>query len=321
MKGVLMKAGQLISFIFEALPDEAQEALATLQADAAPMAPTLAAERGEGRARACARAGVPRVGRHAGRRRVDRPGAPRRHPRRSRRGGQGAVPRRAGRDRERPRRRRGDVRHVLGDDAQGPRRQGPRRRAPRPDARGARLPARGAQHHRVRASLPRSSVGADPQAGAGVLDRAPADHRVDRRAELRRVPPERVVRDQAARRRGRSGASPRTPIFRLRRLQRRSRIPATTSSTTTAACRSSTSASSSAGRRASGRACVRRWTRSSSTAIPELLVRRDGGVRLPAARPRPRSGASSTTTCRARTRRTSPTSSRSPASGCATRSA
>jgi predicted unusual protein kinase regulating ubiquinone biosynthesis (AarF/ABC1/UbiB family) len=43
MKGVLMKAGQLVSFIFEALPDEAQEALATLQADAAPMAPSLAA--------------------------------------------------------------------------------------------------------------------------------------------------------------------------------------------------------------------------------------------------------------------------------------
>jgi predicted unusual protein kinase regulating ubiquinone biosynthesis (AarF/ABC1/UbiB family) len=44
MKGVLMKAGQMISFIFEALPDDAQAALATLQADAAPMAPTLAAE-------------------------------------------------------------------------------------------------------------------------------------------------------------------------------------------------------------------------------------------------------------------------------------
>lgn len=43
MKGVLMKAGQLISFIFEALPEEAQDALATLQADATPMAPTLAA--------------------------------------------------------------------------------------------------------------------------------------------------------------------------------------------------------------------------------------------------------------------------------------
>jgi predicted unusual protein kinase regulating ubiquinone biosynthesis (AarF/ABC1/UbiB family) len=43
MKGVLMKAGQLVSFIFEALPEEAQQALATLQADAAPMAPSLAA--------------------------------------------------------------------------------------------------------------------------------------------------------------------------------------------------------------------------------------------------------------------------------------
>ncbi|HUF96628.1 MAG TPA: AarF/ABC1/UbiB kinase family protein [Ilumatobacter sp.] len=43
MKGVLMKAGQLISFILETLPDEAQVALATLQADAAPMSPTLAA--------------------------------------------------------------------------------------------------------------------------------------------------------------------------------------------------------------------------------------------------------------------------------------
>lgn len=43
MKGVLMKAGQLISFIFETLPDDAQAALATLQADAAPMAPSLAA--------------------------------------------------------------------------------------------------------------------------------------------------------------------------------------------------------------------------------------------------------------------------------------
>jgi predicted unusual protein kinase regulating ubiquinone biosynthesis (AarF/ABC1/UbiB family) len=43
MKGVLMKVGQLVSFIVEALPDDAQAALASLQADAAPMAPTLAA--------------------------------------------------------------------------------------------------------------------------------------------------------------------------------------------------------------------------------------------------------------------------------------
>ena len=44
MKGALMKFGQLLSFIMEALPDEAQKALATLQSDATPMAPTLAAK-------------------------------------------------------------------------------------------------------------------------------------------------------------------------------------------------------------------------------------------------------------------------------------
>jgi len=43
MKGVLMKAGQMLSFIAEGLPDEAQQALSALQADAAPMAPSLAA--------------------------------------------------------------------------------------------------------------------------------------------------------------------------------------------------------------------------------------------------------------------------------------
>ncbi len=43
MKGVMMKVGQMVSFIAEGLPDEAQRALAALQADAAPMAPSLAA--------------------------------------------------------------------------------------------------------------------------------------------------------------------------------------------------------------------------------------------------------------------------------------
>jgi predicted unusual protein kinase regulating ubiquinone biosynthesis (AarF/ABC1/UbiB family) len=43
MKGVLMKAGQLIGFIAEGLPEEAKAVLATLQADAPPMAPSLAA--------------------------------------------------------------------------------------------------------------------------------------------------------------------------------------------------------------------------------------------------------------------------------------
>jgi predicted unusual protein kinase regulating ubiquinone biosynthesis (AarF/ABC1/UbiB family) len=44
MKGALMKAGQLISFIVEALPPEAQQALSVLQADAPPMAPSAAAD-------------------------------------------------------------------------------------------------------------------------------------------------------------------------------------------------------------------------------------------------------------------------------------
>jgi predicted unusual protein kinase regulating ubiquinone biosynthesis (AarF/ABC1/UbiB family) len=44
MKGALMKFGQLLSFIMEALPDDAQKAMATLQSDATPMAPALAAK-------------------------------------------------------------------------------------------------------------------------------------------------------------------------------------------------------------------------------------------------------------------------------------
>jgi predicted unusual protein kinase regulating ubiquinone biosynthesis (AarF/ABC1/UbiB family) len=43
MKGALMKFGQLVSFIAEALPPDAQAALATLQSDAPPMSPDTAA--------------------------------------------------------------------------------------------------------------------------------------------------------------------------------------------------------------------------------------------------------------------------------------
>jgi ABC1 atypical kinase-like domain len=42
MKGAIMKAGQMMSFIAEGLPAEAQAALATLQAEVPPMAPSLA---------------------------------------------------------------------------------------------------------------------------------------------------------------------------------------------------------------------------------------------------------------------------------------
>lgn len=44
MRGVIMKAGQMASVLAEGLPDEARAALSTLQADAPPMAPSLAAE-------------------------------------------------------------------------------------------------------------------------------------------------------------------------------------------------------------------------------------------------------------------------------------
>jgi predicted unusual protein kinase regulating ubiquinone biosynthesis (AarF/ABC1/UbiB family) len=43
MKGALMKVGQLLSFVVEALPPEAQQALGSLQSDAPPMAPEAAA--------------------------------------------------------------------------------------------------------------------------------------------------------------------------------------------------------------------------------------------------------------------------------------
>jgi predicted unusual protein kinase regulating ubiquinone biosynthesis (AarF/ABC1/UbiB family) len=42
MKGVMMKVGQYVSFMVEGMPPEAQASLATLQADAPPMAPSLA---------------------------------------------------------------------------------------------------------------------------------------------------------------------------------------------------------------------------------------------------------------------------------------
>lgn len=43
MKGAIMKAGQMLSFLADGLPPEAQAALATLQADVPPMSPALAA--------------------------------------------------------------------------------------------------------------------------------------------------------------------------------------------------------------------------------------------------------------------------------------
>ena len=144
MKGVLMKVGQLVSFIAEGLPDEAQAALAVAagrrRADGADA-------RRRGRARPSSAPTPERVFRRwddlpvaaASIGQVHR--AETHGPPRGRR--QGAVPRRQRGDRGGPRRRRGDVQRVLGAGAQRPRRPRPRRRAAGPHARGARLPPRG----------------------------------------------------------------------------------------------------------------------------------------------------------------------------------
>ena len=77
MKGVLMKVGQLVSFIAEGLPDEAQagarRAAGRRRPDGADRSPPSVVAR---RARRAARAGVPSLGRPAGRRGEHRPGPP-----------------------------------------------------------------------------------------------------------------------------------------------------------------------------------------------------------------------------------------------------
>ena len=209
-----MKFGQLLSFIVEALPEDAQKALASLQSDAPPMAPEAAAKVVARRARRAARAGVPRL--------VSRCRSPRRASARCTApspatagevavkvqypgvgaaieadldNAEGAVP---------------AVRRVR---PEGARRQGARRRAARPDARRARLHDRGGQPDRVRrrtspairSSASRRSI--RPPARRRVLTTEWVDgHR------LRRVPRRRpTTARQATRRRDRSGASPSTP--------------------------------------------------------------------------------------------------------------
>ena len=222
MKGVLMKAGQLVSFIFETLPEDAQAALATLagrrRADVAVARGRRSSKSELGAAPervfldwsdlpvAAASIGqVHRAVTHDGRRRR----------------GQGAVPGRRRRDRERPRRGRGDVRDVLGDDAQGARRQVARRRAPRAAcARSSTTSSRrrtSREFGQIFAGHPWVRV---PRLVPELSTAPRAHHRVGRRHVVRGVPAHRQPGHQAARRRGDLAVRParRAPP---RRVQRR----------------------------------------------------------------------------------------------------
>ena len=214
MKGVLMKAGQLVSFIFEALPEDAQAALATLQADAAPMAPSLAAgvvtsELGNPPERVfldwtdlpVAAASIGQVHRAitAGGLdvavKVQYPGV-----------GEAIE---SDLDAAEMMYAMFSMMMLKGLDAKAFVDELRARHA-----RGARLRARGAQRRRVRGAVRRPPVGARPAPRPGAVDEAPAHHRVGRRHVVRAVPraPSRTPPSSAPPRS--SGGSPSTPSLR-----------------------------------------------------------------------------------------------------------
>ena len=158
LKGGAMKFGQALSVLEAALPDELvapyREHLTALQDSAPSMPAAMAYEEIEDDARpGLARPAGP-DGREGGRRRVDRPGAPRALARRPRGGGQGAVPRRRRRAARRP---AADRAGGEGDGAGLPRHrhQAAGRGGPGPRGRRARLPPRGRGPGGVRRGLPR----------------------------------------------------------------------------------------------------------------------------------------------------------------------
>ena len=180
MKGAIMKAGQLISFIAEGLPPEAQAALATLQADVPPMAPSLAEGVIRERARRRAVALLPRLEPDPRCRGLGRAGAQGRPARRPDGRREGAVPGHRPGDPIRPRQRGDAVLTVLVARAQGPRREGTGRRAASAHVRRARLPHRSREPRRVLAPLHRASVHPHPRGRPRAVDSArPCDRWID----------------------------------------------------------------------------------------------------------------------------------------------
>ena len=291
MKGALMKFGQLLSFIIEALPDDAQQALSSLQADAPPMSPSwlpkvVADELGQPPERifldwqptpvAAASVGqVHRAVTRDGRRvavKVQYPGVG------------DAID--ADLDNAEALYRLFSAFVLKGLDTKGlvdelrarmrdeldygleAANQTRVRRATSPSTRSCRIPARrsGDQH----------------QAGA--------DHRVGRRSVVGRVPSSRRARRRATAPANRSGASPSTRSTASVRSTA-TRTPATTGSAATATSRSSTSAWSSGGRPDEWHQLAPSLDAIVVHRDPERLVTRDGGDRLPPRRPRPAAAA------------------------------
>ena len=238
-----MKAGQLIGFIAEGLPPEAQAALATLQADVPPDGAEPGRVRRAGRAGRRPRAPLPPVEPGAGGGRVDRPGAPGRAARRPDRGRQGAVSRRRPRHPRRPRQRRAAVPVLLVVHAAGPRREGPGRRAAGPawatsstTASRPRTRQELADRYRGHPFIRVPDVVPELSTGAG------AHHRVGRRPDVGRVRGVGAARPPSSGPARSCSASPRARSTATA-CSTATPIPATTASRPTARSRSSTSVS------------------------------------------------------------------------------
>ena len=215
-----MKAGQLIGFIADGLPPEAQAALATLQADVPPMAPSASPRASSAASSATTRAPLPRLEPGAGGGRLDRPGAPGRPARRSRGRGEGAVPgRRPGDPSDL------DNAELLYDLFSAFALKGldvkalvDELRARMYDELDYRLEA--ANQDRVRRPLSRSSVRPHPRRRARAVDAASAHQRVGRRSDVGRVRVASRPCGEATRRRGALPVRPGLDPPR-RRVQRR----------------------------------------------------------------------------------------------------
>ena len=244
MKGAAMKLGQFASFIdTEFIPEEYreiyQEQLAKLRTDAPAMpwekVVKVLEEEYDGEPLSELFAEFEDGGL---RRRLDRPGPPRRAARRPRGRGQDPVPG----DRRGARRRPPQRRHARAAGPRArprPRRQGDRRGAPRAGDGGARLRVRGAEPALLRPRLPRPSLHLRARSRDPALAPARARHRAGQRAGTSRR--SRSCRTRSAAASARSSSAAASARSTTCSTSTPTPTPATTSSWTTAGSPSSTS--------------------------------------------------------------------------------